>query len=232
MAKTTKKSDLIIKTKLSAKEHQVLKNKVKKASGVAKKAEVQVKLSTKQLAAAEKQLVKVAKVAKKTKTATIKKAKIRAADNVKKAKAKLKQVMQILKDKTDQIKLCESDLVMAERKEAAWQKAAAVFDKQWDRAYDKKMKKASSPAKKVTKKISVRKPVASPKPALALVVPKTESRLPQVNEGMKIPEPVESISTAAVAPEPKPVVYQSAEDSAPLNPLPFPSGFGQTNKDG
>ncbi|MDH5218691.1 MAG: hypothetical protein OEX19_13400 [Gammaproteobacteria bacterium] len=234
MAKTTKISDLKFKTKLSAKEHQVLKNKVKKAKEAAKKAEAQIKVFTKQLAAAEKQLTKSVAMASKTKTAATKKAKINATDSVKKARAKLKLAMQISKERIDQVRVTEADLDMAERKEVAWKKAAAAFDKQWEREYDKKLK-SSSPAKKVSKKASVKKAATSPKPALKLVVKKTESPVSQLNVNNSVPEPVksvESVSMVAAVSEPKPTVYQSTEDTTPLNPLPFPSGFGQKNNEG
>lgn len=235
MAKTTKKSDLTIKTKLSAKEHQVLKNKVKKAREAAKKAEAQVKIFTRQLAAAEKQLTKAVKVASKTKTAASKKAKVNASASVKKAKAKLKQAMQISKERIDLIKISEADLDMAERKELAWKKAAAAFDKQWEREYDKKLKSSSSPARKVSKKVSAKKASTTPKPALKLVAQKTEPVVSQLSVNNSIPEPgesVEPVSTVTVVSEPATPVYQSTEETAPLNPLPFPSDFGQKNNEG
>ena len=139
--KIHKKGDPVIKKMLSDKEHKSLKLKVKKAKEDHKKSESQVKAATKVLTTATKVLKKATEQASSKKTAAAKKAKLQAADNVNKAKTKLKEMTLNSKEKAYEIKLAQTNLVDAEKNEIAWQKAAAAFEKRWEREYDKKQKK-------------------------------------------------------------------------------------------
>ena len=234
MAKVTKKSDLVIKTMLSSKERQSLKNKIKKAKEVHKKAEVNVKTQTKKLVAVDKLLKKAIKLAGTKKTPATKKAKTKATENVKKAKVKLRGLTQQALDKAKEVKFAELALLNAEKKEAAWQKAAAAFDKQWERDYDKKTKKKTAP--RTTKKKSASKKVVPKKTATKATITKAVVEPPV--ERANVSELMQPAIAAIPASQANPVqeepasssapvgTYPSVDDTAPLNPLPFPSGFG------
>ena len=210
------------KKMLTPKQHQSLKTRLKKAYQAYKKVESDLKLSGKKLDLAEKALKKATKEASVKKTPQAKKAKLRASQNFKNAKAKLTQLEKRSIDKSCDVIDAEYLLDAAKRKQAAWEKDLVAFEKKWEREYGKKPKAKSAAAKKPAKKVVAKKL----KPA---DVEKTEAKVANpfslFSKAPEKKETVHAVEPKLVEPESKDI-SAPAEEPKPINPFPFPSGFG------
>lgn len=229
MAKTHN-AEMVIKTMLTPKQHQTLKNRLKTAYQAYKKAEANVKVSTKKIAVAEKALQKASKLVTAKKTVQAKKEKIKAAENLKKVKAKLFQMKEISLDKAVDIKEAEFKLDNAVKKEAAWKKAAAAFEKKWEREYKQKQQKTTSTVKASSKKAAVKKTPAKLTKKLEVkpVVPKPildEPKIERVSESVPVDDTLE---VAAVVERSYPHIVEDTQE--PMNPLPL-NGLFKADKD-